>query len=151
MVRVSSYTNFRDAIYRRLFLWAGIVDACDELARTIRNKEHRHTLIARGLNKVPDAGDGRGIGSTCPFIQFPVGERSLIFKLKVDVADYGLVDVENNCGRERFGILLVGERTPRPVLDILRQRSSRRLIHLTRNSLVLGRMLDPQQAEVMLW
>ena len=99
VISVGLDARFGNVVERCLFLRTRVVNACYRFARAIGNEKKRDPRALRGFRKLQHARYWRCGSGGAPGFEFPVGERSLEFDLKIDMADNGFIDVEYDCGR----------------------------------------------------
>jgi len=115
--RVGYDADLCEVLNRRPLLRARIRVAGNPFARPIRDKEDSNSGLPRSCNKFDDAGDGNGDMRVGVLVHLHVRKRWFVTHLKIDITDHGLVDIENNRGRQVFAVLLYWHRTPGLIVD----------------------------------
>ena len=98
-------------------LWARVRIVVKLCAGSVRNEEHGDSSLPGGSHERRHAPYGSCVVRLKIVVHFPVAERALECQLKIDVADYGFIDVENYGWRKVSSMLLLRHCAPRLVID----------------------------------
>jgi len=106
MVIVSRDPDRFNLLDHTTFLRTGIRIVIDQFARPIGDKENLDTGFSGGCYEFDDPGDRNRWMHAVIIVQLTVRERTFKAYLKVDIADDRLINIENNCRPQPFGVLL---------------------------------------------
>ena len=142
-------SEVRETFDNGLLLRAGIIFALVVFAGPVGQEKGGYSRSTCRRYKFHDAGHRlRGVFAI-PELQLVVVEWALVIDLEVDVVDDRFVDIENDRHWQVLSTGLPGQGGPGFVGNEAGQRSRGGTVHLSRDCPVLGRVLHPEQRQVL--